>query len=105
MLAAVAFTRAAVRPDRRAIGSEPALCFGAPVCRRVVLVVERELVGIWTRGDEHAFVPDVQAVHAALQLGRSQVIHKNPVVLRSAFDVLNGERRTTNDELRTSMPF
>src|SRR5205085_5533014 len=49
--------------------------FDTPVRRRVVLVVERELVGIRPRGDVHPFVPQVQAVHARRQFGGCQMIH------------------------------
>src|ERR1044071_3760566 len=64
MLAAVAIVRAAVGAHGIAIGSEAALRLDAPVRRRRVLVVARELVGIRSGRHIHAFVPQVQAVHA-----------------------------------------
>src|SRR3954467_1798297 len=75
VLAAVSVMSAAVGPHRHSVGTQAALRFDAPVGGRVVLVVERELVGIRTRGHEHPLVADVQAVHAGRELGRSQMVH------------------------------
>src|SRR4051794_40549049 len=71
VFAAVALAGTAVRAYGIAIRPEAALRLDAPVRGSVVLVVERELVRIRTGGHEHAFVPDVQAVHAGRQFGRS----------------------------------
>src|SRR5258706_1940402 len=71
VLAAVPLTRTAVGPHGIAVRPESALRLDAPVRGSVVLVVERELVGIGAGRDEHALVPQIQTVHARCQLRRS----------------------------------
>src|SRR5207247_10857409 len=76
LFAAVTLTLAAIRTDRKAVGTEASLGLHAPVGGGVVRIVELRFFRIRRGQNVHPLVPKVQAMDADDDFRGSEMLHK-----------------------------